>query len=277
MKNFYKEKIEKIAMEKIAARAWKKFLPRLSDANYNKLLNAGVYNPDKELKGLNRGTYAILNKYDAKMIKNPNRAGAASAEMVRKGNKMAGRRTSKFEIEAYKSMPKDEMSPFSATLDTKPNEPFKSTGRKNGFTFVPKNWNNASIKANPEQAKITNTKPFSRRDRDGRKWTQALAARHEADEIRYSTINRNKGIGQGASYSSHISPKVLAQESANMGIAPRSMKNNPVKGFRENSGESAVMENISGVPYASSGVYNKKGAKKAENYLINYNKSIGKY
>ena len=62
-----------------------------------------------------------------------------------------------------------------------------------------------------------------------------------------------------------------------MGIAPRSMKNNPVKGFRENSGESAVMENISGVPYASSGVYNKKGAKKAENYLINYNKNKGNY
>ena len=82
MKDYYKQQIEKVAMEKIAARAWKKVLPKLSDANYNRLLNTGVYNPDKELKGLRRGTNAIMGKYDAKMIKKPNRAGAATVELT---------------------------------------------------------------------------------------------------------------------------------------------------------------------------------------------------
>ncbi len=277
MKKFYKEQIEKVAMEKIAARAWKKFLPRLSDANYNKLLNAGVYNPDKELKGLRRGTHAIMNKYDAKAIKKPNRAGAAAAELVKRDNKMIGQKTPKYETEFYKSMPKNDMAPFTGNLDTKSNEAFKSTGKSNGFTFVPKNWNNASIKADPEGAKARGIKSLSRKDRDGRKWNQAIAERHEADEVRYNAINRKKGIGRGASYSSHISPKVLSQESANMAIAPRSIKYNPIKVIRGNSGEAAVMKNISGVPYASSGVYNKRAAKKAEDYLINYNKSNGTY
>ena len=50
VKNFYKEQIEKLAMEKIASRAWKKFLPQLSDVNYKKLVDAGVYNKNKELQ-----------------------------------------------------------------------------------------------------------------------------------------------------------------------------------------------------------------------------------
>ena len=272
MIDFYKQEIEKVAMEKIAARAWKKFLPKLSDKNYNRLLQSGVYNPDKELSGIERGTQAILNRYDKKIIRKPNKAGGAAAEMVKRDAKQNGEFLSNAEINYYKNMPKNEMSGFSATPPTKQSTPYNATGTKNGFVFIPKNTHNESLRANPQWKEETGFKPFSRRQRVDNKWNQALTERHEADEARYGTINRRKGIADNTSYSSHASPKVLSQESANMAIMPRSVKNTPIKDFRNNTGEARVMEHISGVPYASSGVYNKRAAKKAENYIINHNR-----
>ena len=77
-----------------------------------------------------------------------------------------------------------------------PNTPSKSLNNKTGgFTFVPKNGYNAMLKKNPElQQEFPNMKPISRRDRDSKKWTQAIMERHEADELRYSKANAKKGI-----------------------------------------------------------------------------------
>ena len=273
MKDYYKQQIEKVAMEKIAARAWKKVLPKLSDVNYKRLVDAGVYNKNKELQGLRRGTHNILQKYDAKMIRKPNKAGAATAEMVKEEYNLAKQHLPKNDVQFYKNMPGKEMSAYSGNSPIQHSKPYNSTGKKNGFIFTPKGEHNQKVKAEPTLQGRLGYKPIPRRDRDGRKWSQAITERHEADEIRYGTINRKKGIGEGASYESHISPKVLSQESANMAIVPREAKNIPIRDFRNNSGEAAVMEFSGGVPYGSSGVYNKKAAKKAEKYMIDYNNS----
>lgn len=268
MKDYYKQQIEKVAMEKIAARAWKKFLPRLSDGNYNKLLNAGVYNPDKELKGLRRGTHNILQKYDAKMIRKPNRAGAATVELESRKREL-----SPITKRNLKQAPEEEM--LAATrFNSNGNKPIKAANNKTGgVIFTPKNTHNKSYYTDPEgwDKFQSGFKPFSRRDRDGRKWSQAITERHEADEIRYGHANQKKGIGEKAGYSSHISPKVTMQESANIGLMPRSVKNRGIADIRQGSGEASFLGQISGVPYGSSAVYNKGAARKAEKNVLKQN------
>lgn len=271
MKDYYKQQIEKVAMEKIAARAWKKVLPKLSDVNYKRLVDAGVYNKNKELQGLRRGTHNILQKYDAKMIRKPNKAGAATAEMVREEYNLTKQHLPKSDVQFYKNMAGKEMSAYSGNSPIQRSKPYNSTGKKNGFIFTPKGEHNQTVKAEPTLQGRLGYKPIPRRDRDGRKWSQAITERHEADEIRYSHANQKKGIGEKAGYSSHISPKVTMQESANIGLMPRSVKNRGIADIRQGSGEASFLGQISGVPYGSSAVYNKGAARKAEKNVLKQN------
>ena len=278
MKDFYKQEIEKVAMEKIAARAWKKFLPGLSDKNYNRLLQSGVYNPERELQGIRKGSHFMMGKYDGKFIRKPNKAGASAVELESKK-----RNLTTTNVKNIKQTPGEDM--LANTFQNPKNqagvnEPIKAANNKTGgVAFVPKNTHNKSYYTDPEgwNKYEPGFKPFSRRDRDGRKWSQAITERHEADEIRYGRINQNKGIGQGAAYSSHISPKVTMQESANIALMPRSVKNRGVENIRRDSGEASYLEQISGVPYGSSAVYNKSAARRAEKNVLKQNLNNGNY
>ena len=288
MKDYYKQEIEKVAMEKIAARAWKKYLPRLSDANYNKLLNAGVYNPDKELKGLRRGTHAILGKNGAKMVKNPYQAGAGYLEITRDYNRKLKNnpklQLSNSIVERVKrDAPTDEAYSFSRNLAYKNSgKPLESIKGKTGFIYIPKGEHNKMVNQHgPETKKwfkdVMGVEPISRRDRANKKWTQAITERHEADEVRYTNNARKKGLldkqNAPGRYFSHVSPKVLAQESANVAMMPREIKKNQYKAMRNyntNLGisEADSIKSLTGTPYASSGVYDKKGANKAEKHFF---------
>ncbi len=293
MKEFYKEQIEKIAMEKVAARAWKKFLPRLSDANYKKLLDSGVYNPDKELKGLRRGTHAILGKNGAKMTRNPYQASAGYLEIMRDYNRKLTNNP-KYQLKnstikrVKQNAPTDEAYSFNRNLAYKNSgKPLESIKGKTGFTYIPKGEHNKMVNQDgPETKKwfkdVMGIEPISRRDRANKKWTQAITERHEADEIRYANNTRKKGLldkqntpKDPGRYFSHVSPKVLAQESANVAMMPREIKNNKYKAMRNYrdpdimTTEAESIKSLTGTPYASSGVYNKKGANEAEKHFFN--------
>ena len=271
MKEFYKEQIEKVAMEKIAARAWKKYFPQLSDANYKRLVNAGIYNKDKELKGLNRGTNAIMNKYDAKMVSKRNKATAAGVEMAKDDWLRKGDPLTVNEAEDMKKMlnKKNAYSVLPTLSQMHTFEPMNATGKSGGFAFVPKNSANKTIKSTSLQDEI---KPVSRRDRDGRKWNQAITKRHEADEIRYGHINREKGIDNDTRYSSHVSPKVLIQESSHVAMMPREAKSDYFKKMRGITNETKQLEYMADTPYAGSGVYSKKDGRNSEKFIKGYNK-----
>lgn len=268
-----RKQIEKQAMEKIASRAWKKFLPKLSDANYKKLVDAGIYNKDRELRGLRRGTQNILRKENAKLVSNARKAGAANAELYKKDFMLEkGKVPSAKTIERYKKEPAKNMASDSLITEYKPTSSVLGRGR-NHLVFVPKNEHNVA------KSTAINDR-LSRRDRDGRKWNQALTERHEADEIRYGNrlIEKSKKKGTDptqAMYSinggAHISPKVIAQESANVAVAPRSIKKNVFRELRQSTGEDVDIGKRTGIPYGSSGVYNKAAARKAEKSVINSN------
>ena len=300
MKDFYKQEIEKVAMEKIATRAWKKFLPKLSDKNYNRLLESGVYNPKKELSGFERGTQAILSKNNATLVRKPNRVAAAQIETARDFNAYLQNnpnfKLSKATVKRIKAGAQTEGA-HSISRSMMPSlkgsdEPLKALkGNKTGYIYAPKNEHNKMIynaeAENPGSGKKFykekfGVEPISRRDRENRRWTQAITERHEADEIRYSNQARKKGLliddmnGIDQSYFSHVSPKVLAQESANVGLMPRSIKNNQYKAMRSyyhkggvQAQEANSIGSLTGTPYGSSAVYNKKGAAKAEKHWFN--------
>lgn len=265
--------IYKEAMEKIAARAWKKFLPKLSDANYKRLVDAGIYNKNKELQGLRRGTHNILRQENAKLVSNARKAGAANAELNKKDFLLEkGKPLSKRTVERYKKEPTKNMASDSLITEYKPTSSVLGRGR-NHLVFVPKNEHNVA-KSTKEADRL------SRRDRDGRKWNQALTERHEADEVRYANRLIEKARKKStdptqAMYSinggAHISPKVIAQESANVAVAPRSIKKNVFRELRQSTGEDIDIGKRTGIPYGSSGVYNKAAARKAEKSIIKSN------
>ena len=286
MKDFYKEKIEKIAMEKIAARAWKKFLPRLSDSNYSKLLNAGVYNPDKELQGFRRGTQNIFNKYDSKLIRSPQKAKEATKELGIDHTKfVTGKAPKSEEIKEYlsdfdkKKGKYSEVGPHALSRAMNPSKkgidrtPVKALNGKSGYAYVPKNEHNSYIKNNPHVVD-SQVKQIPRRDRDQRKWSQALSERHEADEIRYGEQLAKKANKKGKiandypEYFSHVSPKVLAQESANAALVPRTKTPNQHTAMRKMTKENESVKDLTGREYGSSAVYDKKSANKAEKYFL---------
>lgn len=74
------------SFEKIASRAWKRKLGELGEKSVDKLLDSGVFNRTKELKGLNLGTNKILQRSNAKNFKNTNKATAHMMETTKKKN-----------------------------------------------------------------------------------------------------------------------------------------------------------------------------------------------
>lgn len=289
MKNFYKQEIEKVAMEKIAARAWKKNFALLGNKSKQRLIDAGVLNYDKELRGLRRGTHTLNSKNDIKLTRKPGPFGGVLQEDVdnqfRKG----------FRSTPYKQYAKEELGgqkgkdiiaeTGAINMVSSTGEKLNAAKGKGGIQYVPKNAYN-KLMENPSFQAIGFNKDdkIPRRDRESKKWTQAILERHEADEGRYGRVIKEKDkyrINDQRSiktrYSTHINPKVLARESANVAIAPPKAQEYMRK-LRTPTGELADFSNKYGQEYGVNPVYNKKlGNKMEKSVRKDTNKNLQEY
>lgn len=267
-------------IEKIASRAWKRKIGELGVDSVQHLVNSGVLNRTKELKGLNLGTNKILGKYNAKNFETPNKAVAHLMQSVKE-------RTP--DLVANKDV-------YNATKDQLLNMGiFGSPAAKNskwaksGVTHVSKHprkkiMESADNLVNQlENLGVGADKiSFKRNDREGKKWADAIGRRHEADEVRFGLKSMNKkknkvmtdnGEVLFSTFGSHLTPKVLNAESANVAIAPKSTQ----KAFKTlrsygmpGYSESDTMNSFSGgkFNYGKSGVYNKHLADKIEKETV---------
>lgn len=289
--------IDKIAqykqeIEKVASRAWKRNLGKIGEKGVEKLMESGVFNRNKELKGLRRGTKAILGKEKAKMFRNPEHGAAIITRDAMNTAKKTGYTPTASDIDMTKKQVKG-VGVFGA-----PDIDIKGFKHK-GLITVPKNGLSTTRKVlNPmieetrgfgmeNSNKLKALKGHKRSDREGRKWTQAIIERHEADEVRMGNkILKNKkktvDIGNGkqpvTSFASHISPKVVMAESSHVALAPKSTQdrmkhmrnwNAPVSG--KETTEIGSLKKLSGkekFQYGKDGAYNKKLANKIEKKTI---------
>lgn len=261
--------IYKEAMEKIASRAWKKHLGNLTEEGVNRLVNTGVLNYDKELKGLRRGTHAINGKSGTKLLRNPRQAAAAHIQQARTNAPELSLRLNDF-VDGMKEQIKRSGPNTSLNISGTPN---KAINGKKTYAYVRKGTYNKDIADNPQYKDFYDFERIPRRDRDAQKWVQAIFERHEADEgrvvrrIRKKDLYKNPSTEQDASktqYFSHFNPKVMQAESANVALAPKSAKK-IMANFRDETGEKSTLPIINGgVPYGSSAVYSKKAGRKAE-------------
>lgn len=275
-----------LEIEKKAARAWKANIGNLSEEAVNKLTSSGVFNKVKELKGLNLGTNKILQANNAKNIKTPAKATAHSLQSLKenmpamlKGNDMYS------EKEMYSAIKGnlENMSMFGTPAAN------HSKWGKSGLTSVNKHPNKQSSQAindviaqNRKWGVDMKYLPkFKRNDREGKKWADAILRRHEADEVRYGAKSlRNKkkhAVSKDdityplTTFAGHLNPKILANESANVALAPKSTKNymNSIRGIY---GEVDALKEFGGINYGKSGLYNKAGGNRAERKTISQTK-----
>lgn len=292
--------LEKVAqyreeIEKIASRAWKRNLGRIGEKGIEKLVESGVLNRKKELKGLRRGTQGILKKEQAKMFRNSEHfAGIGTKNAVNNARKAGGSYSAE-DIATAKETLKNMGPGAMPGIDVKG---IKHKGvahvRKNSDKQVRNLINDNVIDEYNSYAdkKMKSLKPIPRKDRESKKWKQALFERHEADEVRFGNKamkSKNKVMDiDGVKYpttmfSSHISPKVLVAESANVALAPKNAKNS-MKHLRNynqkqvghSQTEMGALKEHSGkkFQYGKSGAYDKKTAKKLENNVSRVTKDM---
>lgn len=281
----YFEKIAsyKDSIEKQASRAWKKHLGDIGEEGVNKLLNSGVFNRQKELQGMRRGTKAILGKENAKLYRSPEKASGHFTRAMRELGGTSGEKFSPEEIADFQNTVRG-MGPFGTPMA-------KVTGMKNtGLAHIPKKHNAFSI--SNKTIETTNdfldtnmkpVKPVPRKDRESKKWVQALMERHEADEVRFGrkvlnskdkTFGAGAGIQPTTTFGGHLTPKVVMAESSNVALAPRNAQKSmkQLRSFNEDlvgadNTEIGTLKNLSGngFQYGKSGVFDKKISNKVEN------------
>lgn len=271
------------SFEKIASRAWKRKLGELGEKSVDKLLDSGVFNRTKELKGLNLGTNRILQKSNAKNFKNGNKATAHMMESVKR--KMPTIDTSGVDYKMTKSTVQG-MGLFGSP------DVSHAKWNKSGLTNVPgkaayKKTNELvnNIKSQYEMYGIKSSGPskLKRNDREGKKWANAILARHEADEVRYGgKVLKNKkltaDLGNGKQHitgiGSHMTPKVLISEASNVALAPKSTQNyfKKMRGMGMSGGtEVDALRQHTGFDYnKASGVYDKAKGRKGEKNIANF-------
>lgn len=253
----YKEHIQKIAM----ARAWKK---NFTEGIRKTLEDSNILDHAKELKGLNKGTANITNKYGGKVVNASN--AKAVGDAAEKGTQFA-----RFEYTRSMLAPRQEVK--DALHDT--------IVRNGGFVSLPgANSREGGLVMSGRVSnfkgdhlpKEVNDKIPGMNDKLDHAYSNAIMRRHEADELRYglqSARNKNKRMEiEGDTHPttgvfSHISPKVLGRESANTAIAPSKTKDF-LHMFRDGSGETDYLK-YHGLDYGKSGVYNKSVNSKMEN------------
>lgn len=277
---YYKEEIYKTA-----ARAWKKHLGDIGEDGVNKLIGSGIFNRGKELQGLKKGTNKILGKNNAKMFRDPDKPAALMTRGFRSSYEDKSKFGFKMNSDEISSMMKSLKDSGPAFGDSKLS---KSTGLLDGLTMVNKNQNKQmQILSDGELPKIP------RKDRESKKWLQAIIERHEADEIRFGSkiLKNKKKMAQPGLFDvspkemtrfySHASPKVVAAESANAALAPKNARgllartrNYSFDPATRKGSEVLDLKDSSGIIYGKSGVYNRAAANKAEREVIkNYKKN----
>lgn len=285
----YKEEIEKIA-----SRAWKRNLGKIGEKGVEKLVDSGVLNRKKELKGLRRGTHNILRKENAKMLRKPEHFAGIG---VRNARGVYGKGGYSLDTEDVSALSNQFKNMGAGAV---PDVNVKGVKHK-GIAHVPKDADkrvtsmiNNSINTNNEwlskKEKAKTLKGISRKDREAKKWQQAIYERHEADEVRFGnkvmnskkhTMNINGMKGYTTQYGSHMTPKVLVAESSNVALAPKATKdkmkhlrnyNQKSDGYKNT--EMGGLKHRSGgkFQYGESAVYDKKLGKKLENSVSKSNK-----
>lgn len=293
--------LEKIAqykdeIEKVASRAWKRNLGKIGEKGIEKLVDSGVLNRKKELKGLRRGTHNILRKENAKMLRKPEHFAGIGTRSSKNMYEKAGVKLDAEDIAAMKDSIKN-MGP--AGMPDLNIEGVKYKGvahvRKGAGKRVNKMVNEQSEMLNdmlPDDKKIKKLKNIPRKDRESKKWQQAILERHEADEVRFGnkvmkskkhTMDMNGMKQPTTNFASHLTPKVLVAESSHAALAPKNAKNSMknLRSFNENfigheNTEMGALKNYAGgkFEYGANAVYDKKAGKKAENFISRTRKGI---
>jgi hypothetical protein len=244
-------------MEKLAARAWKREIGNLSEGQRKKLEDRNILNYDRERRGLNRGTDNILSKYQVEKLTKKDF-----------GNRMmdnAGR------MNMYKNIDKNNLKDMGKSL--------AEGGFAGSVDYSGKNKPGVLLGGDLTRKKLIKTlnipeKRLNIPEKD-RAYVRAITKRHEADEIRAGARNlKNKRLsaevmGQRVpvtTYSTHISPKVLQQESAHTAVAPRGARRF-FDALRTKTGEKIGLKATPGNlshKYGKSGVFKNFLARKLE-------------
>ncbi|MGL5715943.1 MAG: DUF5661 family protein [Paraclostridium sp.] len=288
-----KKDIEKKAsfsddIEKIAARAWKSRLGQIGEDGINKLVDSGVLDRTKELKGLRRGTQNIAKKEHTKLFRNPEHAAGYTTRATKEhAKKLQGIDISPSDAAAFKDQVAN-MGPFGSPMSHYPGKMFHTAHvQKNAYPKA-KKMVNSQLSQFGADVKKDGMISIPRKDKESKKWAQALLERHEIDETRFGSraMNNKKtsintpehGWRPTTNFSSHMTPKVVAAESANVAVAPKNARDAFTKMRRLNEStighantEVGALKDISGgrIDYGKSGNYDKKGANKAEKHISN--------
>ena len=219
---------------KEASRAWKKHLGELSNFDRRQLIKNNILDYKKELSGLKKGTQEIAKKhniktythkipYGTKVFQVAKPKADVLADVKHYGNDTLKSKLKK-PIESNLAAAQAAMSELKHGAESLP---------ASNLAFAPKKDKNKDLFAKKLFEKDTGHKMPRKIKKDSREWRQAIALRHEVDENRaYQSIQsklKNKQNGKQLSdfetrgrlgKSQHISPKVIARESANVATAP---------------------------------------------------------
>lgn len=299
------------AFEKIAARAWKKNIGKLGDKSLDKLKKSGVLDHSRELAGLKKGTENIVAKNGG--IIDTTRNGKHLKKAFKKTVKeMVGSKDYKqmladeLNIDTSKLGGKLKTSLLAHASKKSTNIQGRISRRagRNLQTILPpdlKGTKKGVVGAGDMFSKSKGIKDKLADALTGgmggfranigkdiskkfdREYANAIFARHEADELRTGMKLMRKGktdqYGKVSSPTarrrifSHVDPEVLHRESANVAIAPKSVKKG-IKNMRNTTGEIDTLKTDGKLNFGESGVFDKYKSKKHGNSHENFNRRL---
>lgn len=258
----YKVAAYKEQIEKIAARAWKKNFGNLSEEAVEKLREAKILDHEKELAGLDEGSREIAKKlgvtvkdWDPKTYKKDMRG------VYRKRFKSG---IVDSHIASGRHAKTLKYTNGNVSLKDKDGKQVIYAG-----DFASSDLLNDGVKS-------SDMKDMSKGKLNAR-YVNGLTLRHEVDEARETArLQRQRPTKNwdGPSFHSHVSPAVIARESANVAIAPEEAKKVFTK-MRERGypSESNTIEILTGKKYGKDAVINKKDMYKGEDrFYKQYNR-----
>jgi hypothetical protein len=293
-----KEVIYKQAgIDKTASRAWKKAIGELSEVSRNRLISSGILNHEKELAGLKKGTDNIIKATNSvldtsrngkiymkesmkRILSDP--AAIKQFNIVQKPkslkefiHNLITKLMLKAQVQGMHKLNKGFVSVSNGGQATKNIVSHGDVFRRRGF--LEKQYFNSSLATDPVETLVND---ISKKDKFDRQYANAILSRHEADEIRaangaikkkrYTFVGNNKM--PTTRYFSHLSPKVLGMESANVAVAPDKVRD-AIKKVRQKSGESITL-GTQGFNYGKSGVYDKSKLEQIEKTQHKFTKSL---
>ncbi len=252
---YYEQEI----MEKIATRAWKKHYGELSSSSKKKLVDSGIHNYQKELKGLEKGTKEILRKNNASISRNPITRGVATVRQVLSEKHPYDKLESlKANVRRVRTNP-DGITLMNVTDPKKGRVNIKFKDKDHIKHTI------GSLEQTPFALTAHNLKKRYQKMSDlEKRYTNALYERHEADEVRAMRAKNNlhTDAGWAQRYRGHASKTVPYRESVNVAIAPKNTQRF-MKTLRHGTGE-IIDFNSAGLRYGKDAIINKKLMKQAQ-------------